>query len=105
MSTWSGRSMVILRALAGVGEHVTEEHGLPGLYDRIVHLALVELRAERVSLLLWDGTSDQLAIAATAGAPITGSDSLAVPLEGSAAGWVVRRCEALLVDADSMSAP
>ena len=97
--------MVILRALAAVGEHVTEEHGLPGLYDRIVHVALVELRAERVSLLLWDGTGDQLTITATAGAPTAESDSLAVPIEGSAAGWVVRRCEALLVDADSMSTP
>jgi nitrogen-specific signal transduction histidine kinase len=29
----------------------------------------------------------------------------AVALEGSAAGWVVQRCEALLVDADSTSVP
>jgi signal transduction histidine kinase len=105
MSTWSGRSTVILRALAAVGEHVSEEHGLPGLCDRIVHVALAELRAERVSLLFWDGASDHLTIAATAGAPIAESDALAVPLEGSAAGWVVRRCEALLIDdGDSMSA-
>jgi signal transduction histidine kinase len=94
-----------LRTLAAVGEHVTEEHGLPDLYDRIVHVALVELRAERVSVLFWDGTSDHLTIAAIAGAPITDSDPLAVPLEGSAAGWVVQRCEVLLIDADSMSAP
>jgi signal transduction histidine kinase len=94
-----------LRALAEAGEHVMEERGLPSLYDRVVHVALAELRADRASLLLWDGVSDQLTVAATTGASLAAPDAFAIPLEGSAAGWVVRRCEALLVDADSVSVP
>jgi signal transduction histidine kinase len=86
-----------------MGERIAEERDLPALYDRVVHVALAELRADRVSLLLWDGTSEQLTVAAAAGAPLADRDSLIVALEGSPAGWVVRRCEALLVDADSTS--
>jgi signal transduction histidine kinase len=104
MSTWSGRSTTILRALAVAGERVAEERDLLVLYDRVVHVALAELRADRTSLLLWDGASDHLTVAAAAGTPIVDRDGLAAPLEGSAVGWVVRRCEALLVDADSASA-
>src|SRR5262245_5700931 len=104
MSSWSGRSTTILRALAAMSERVAEEHDLPGLYDKVVHVALAELRADRASLLLWDGVSDQMTLVAAVGMPLADRDT-AVALEGSAAGWVVQRCEALLVDADSTSIP
>ena len=104
MSSWSGRSTTILHALAAMSERVVEERDLPGLYDRVVQVALAELRADRALLLLWDGVSDQMAVVAAVGMPLADRDS-AVALEGSAAGWVVQRCEALLVDADSTSVP
>jgi signal transduction histidine kinase len=103
MSSWSGRSTTILHALAAISERVQEERDLPGLYDRVVQVALVELRAERASLLLWDGASHQLTLAALVGIPLADRDSF-LAIEGSPAGWVVRRCEALLVDGDPASA-
>jgi signal transduction histidine kinase len=89
--------------LAAMSERVVEERDLPGLYDRVVQIALAEVRADRASLLLWDGVSERQTLAAVAGAPLVDRDSY-LAIEGSPAGWVVRRCEALLVDGDSASA-
>jgi signal transduction histidine kinase len=104
MSSWSGRSTTILSTLAAISERVAEEHDLPGLYGKAVQVALAELGADRASLLLWDGVSEHLTLAALAGAPLADRESF-LAIEGSPAGWVVRRCEALLVDADSVGVP
>ena len=87
-----------MRSLLGVSEKMREEHDLPGLYDQIVRIALSELQADCTSLMLWDGESDRLSVAAVAGTPRTGRDGVPAPIDGSIAGWIAKRCEPLLLD-------
>ncbi len=101
MSTWSSRSVAILRSLTEIHARVREERDLPELYDRIVRVALAELQADQVALVLWSGTDDHLSVAAAAGVRYVKTKT--VPLIGSLAGWVVTRAQPLVLDASSAS--
>src|SRR5262245_56287837 len=101
MSTWSSRSVAILRSLAEIGERVLAEHDLPELYDRIVQIVLVELQADGAALQLWDATSERLSAVAVARTRHARLES--VSLGSSLARWVATRCEALILDGSTES--
>ncbi len=101
MSTWSNRSVAILRSLAEIQPRVREERDLPELYNRIVQVALAELQADQIALVLWSGADDHLSVVAAAGARY--AETKRMPLIGSLAGWVVARAQALILDGSSAS--
>jgi signal transduction histidine kinase len=97
MSTAVGRSISVLRSLRAIGERVQEEQDLPGLYSQLAQIAQSELEGDSVTLLLWDGQSDHLTLAAALGLPP--AQPLAIPFRGTLAGRVIAHCEAELLEA------
>src|SRR5262245_58222752 len=89
--------MDIGQALIRVSEQMLDESEPEQLYNRIVQIALDELRADCTLLMLWDQDSDRIDVVAAAGLAYAMPDALARSLHGSIADWALRQRQPLLL--------
>jgi two-component system NtrC family sensor kinase len=90
--------LVVPPAAAGVTFY--GDHELDTLYRQIVRILMVRFEADRASLMLWSGDSDQIDVAASAGFPFSIPGTTNAPLHDSVSGWVIRHGEPLLLEPD-----
>lgn len=91
----SEKRVRLLEQLIEISRSLNSTLSLRQLLHRIVTTAQELTRAEASSILLVDRGSGELRFKAATNLP--GIRSIAVPMEGSVAGWVVRKGESLIV--------
>ncbi len=89
-----------LRAVANNSGWQAGGHELTLLYNYLVCMIMAKFEAERTSLMLWSGDSDQVHVVASAGIPFTIPGDTSALLKDSVSGWVIRHAEPLLLEPD-----
>lgn len=94
-----------LLALIEIGSALAATLDPPVLLRRVVQTAQNLLEADRASLMLLNEEGDTFTVAAAAGWEVENLEGMEAPADQGIAGYVVARCEPVLLNADSTEGP